>query len=182
MIEETVIENQTLLDEENYSECVFKRCDLSSADLSKKRFFHCRFEGCNLTAVKLELTRLQEVTFYECKCMGVDFTLCDPQFLHLNFDHCQLRGCNFTEMPLKRIRLTGCQVRECHFVQSDMREGVFTESNFEGSLFHKTRLEKADFREAISYQINPENNPLKGAKFSKLEALSLLEGFGILLE
>jgi len=114
--------------------------------------------------------------------MGVDFTLCDPQFFHLDFEKCQLRGCNFTEMPLKGTRFFSCQVRECHFVQCDLRECVFTDSNLEGSVFHHTRLEKADFREATLFQINPENNFLKGAKFSKLEALSLLDGLGILVE
>lgn len=179
MLEEAVVKKGEPIDEDAYMECEFQKVDFSGLDLSKKRFSNCRFIGCNWTATKVELTRLQDVSFLESKVMGVDFTLCDPNFLSLAFEKCLLNGCNFTEMVLKGAKFVESQVKECHFAQSNVKGGSFRGSNLEGSTFHQTNLEKCDFSEAENYAIDPLNNRLKGAKFSQVEALSLLKGLGI---
>lgn len=182
MVEEKIIEKVNSLEEDGFLECTFEGCDFSNADFSKKRFLNCKFFRCNWTATKVENTRLQEVSFVESKVMGVDFTLCDPAFLRLFFEKCLLRGCNFTEMKLQGSKFITSDVKECHFVQSDLKKASFRGSNLEGTAFHHTNLVEVDFVEAIYYAIDPLNNPLKSAKFSKLEALALLQGLEITLE
>ena len=66
---------------------------------------------------------------------------------------------DFTEADLKGVKLTGC--------------------NFQNATFQNTNLEKADFREAKNYSIDPEQNRLKGAKFSLPEVIVLLDKYQI---
>lgn len=114
--------------------------------------------------------------------MGLDFNKCDPKFLSFSFEKALLVGCNFTDLSLNKVRFDDSEVRECIFVQCDLREASFAKCNLKGTLFHNTRLEKANFSGAQEFVINPINNPIKGAKFSKWEALGLLDGLGILID
>jgi len=58
---------------------------------------------------------------------------------------------------------------------------VFRGSDLEGSLFHKTGLERADFSGARAYAIDPTANRIKKAKFSYPEVLTLLAPFEIVV-
>lgn len=182
MIEEKVFEKIQDLEEKEYFECSFLGCEFIEKKFNHKKFFNCLFERCALTGVQLEKARLQQVVFKESKLMGIDFTLCDPTFLKLQFQKCLLRGCNFTEMNLKEISFEDCVVKECHFVQCNLEKANFRRANLEGTLFHKANLAKANFVEAIHYVINPLNNNLKEAHFSKPEVYSLLMDLGIIVE
>lgn len=50
---------------------------------------------------------------------------------------------------------------------------------FNGSLFNKTILNRADFTDAVNYQINILQNEVTKAKFSRFEALNLLHSLDI---
>ena len=68
----------------------------------------------------------------------------------------------------------------------DFREADLSETDFDGtdlseSLFLNTNLTEADFVGAMNYDISPEKNKLKGAKFSLPEAMSLLFNLDIIL-
>jgi uncharacterized protein YjbI with pentapeptide repeats len=45
--------------------------------------------------------------------------------------------------------------------------------------FERSNLVKTDFREAINYSIDPNNNSIEGAKFTSIGALGLLDTFNI---
>lgn len=57
-----------------------------------------------------------------------------------------------------------------HFSGAD-----FTETNFSNSLFMQTDLSNADLTEANNYNIDIRFNEVKKAKFSRYEALRLLD-------
>jgi uncharacterized protein YjbI with pentapeptide repeats len=68
---------------------------------------------------------------------------------------------------------------EVDFSQADLSGASFMGSDMSGTVFDRSNLEKADFREAVNYQIDPEINKVKGAKFD-LEGLpGLLGKWGI---
>ncbi|GAH27414.1 unnamed protein product, partial [marine sediment metagenome] len=52
-------------------------------------------------------------------------------------------------------------------------------TDFTKSLFIHTNLTKADFTESINYNIDPNQNEIKNAKFSFPEVVSLLNHFDI---
>jgi hypothetical protein len=51
-----------------------------------------------------------------------------------------------------------------------------------GARFEESNLERADFRTASHYSIDPEMNKLKGAKFSLLGIPGLLDKYGIIID
>ena len=65
-----------------------------------------------------------------------------------------------------------CNLSECKFKYCDLKNTHFSECD----------LKKADFRETKGYEINPFNNLIKGAKFSRTEAISLLKYLDIIIE
>ncbi|WP_425542813.1 pentapeptide repeat-containing protein [Algoriphagus jejuensis] len=68
---------------------------------------------------------------------------------------------------------------ETDFSQADLSGSNFSGSELSGTVFDQTNLEKADFREAVNYRIDPERNKIKGARFD-LEGLpGLLGKWGI---
>ena len=61
------------------------------------------------------------------------------------------------------------------------RPSNFADTDFSNSLFSHADLSHANFSGAYNYRIDLQNTKLKGATFSRLEALSLLDGLEIKL-
>ena len=75
-------------------------------------------------------------------------------------------------------------VEECKAHNVDFREGNFSNSNFtytdlSGSFFSNTTLSGTDFSEAINYDIDIYRNIIEKAKFSRFEAVRLLDSLDI---
>jgi uncharacterized protein YjbI with pentapeptide repeats len=71
---------------------------------------------------------------------------------------------------------------ECDFKEVDLTEANFAGSVFRDTLFHQANLQKADFRSAQNYSIDPRNNNVNKARFAQPDVLGLLAPFGILVE
>ena len=80
------------------------------------------------------------------------FDFSDCRFGDCTFDDCRLAGADFRGVPLGRTQFSRCD------------------------------LEKADFREATEYIIDPTTNRLRGARFSFPDVVALLNGFGLKIE
>jgi len=50
------------------------------------------------------------------------------------------------------------------------------------AIFQKTVLEKADFRSAFNYSIDPDQNRITKARFSRLGVVGLLDKYRIEIE
>jgi len=77
-------------------------------------------------------------------------------------------------------------MRECRAKEVDFRNATLTNANFigtdfKGALFSNTHLEGANFTDSSNTMIDIRSNHLKGAIFSRYEALFLLETMGIVL-
>lgn len=53
-----------------------------------------------------------------------------------------------------------------NFSETDLNNSSITNFDLLDAIFENTNLEKADFRNSMHYSIDPENNNVKGAKFS----------------
>ena len=76
----------------------------------------------------------------------------------------------------------GSILKDCNFFETNLAGADFNACNLEGSLFEQCDLSEADFRNAEKYSINPDQNKLKGAKFSLPEVLSFLAPLDIIIE
>src|SRR5690606_2816398 len=102
-----------------FDACTFSACDFSSADFSKSEFVDCVFESCNLSLVKLNGTGIKNITFKNCKLVGVEFHECSDFLFEVFFEQCVL---DFS---------------------------AFLEKKMPGSVFNKCKLEQTDFTNAI---------------------------------
>jgi len=68
------------------------------------------------------------------------------------------------------------------FTETDLSMAVFKNSDLLNTSFMRTNLEKADFRSAFNYSIDPELNKIKKAKFSAEGLSGLLTKYNIDIE
>lgn len=166
-----------------FEECTFVDCNFSNAVFERCNFINCSFTRCQLSLVSLPYTRLFGVSFVECKLVGVDWTRATWSEYHkdfeLSFRQSILNDSSFFGLTLQGLILDECKVQDVDFREGDFSKAVMTYSDFTHSLFMRTNLQSADFTEATQYSINVLENQLQGAKFSKFEAVYLLESLGI---
>ncbi len=165
-----------------YDGCVFRNCAFAGAMLDKITFIDCRFEECDLSNASIAQTAFKTVQFSQCKMLGLQFNNCNPFLLQLQFANCQLDFSNFYQMELKGTQFGHCSLLEADFTDTDLSSANLSHTQLAGTVFYQTNLEKADLRHAIGYTIVPEQNRLKGAKFSLPDVVGLLTQHGIVIE
>jgi uncharacterized protein YjbI with pentapeptide repeats len=127
-------------------------------------------------------TAFQEAEFSDCKLTGVRFDDCNPFLLAMHFSHCILNLASFYQLKLNGARMLHCNLQEADFTEAELKSANFEGSQLHGTVFYYSTLEKADFRNAFGYIINPSNNKVKGAKFSRDGLDGLLKEYGIKVE
>lgn len=162
-----------------FEECRFNDCNLSSACFKKCWFIDCRFENCNLSVAKFDFSRFVDVVFKDCKVIGINWTTVDWPTIALSsplhFENCMLNDNSFLGLNLSRIVIKNCDAHDVDFRDGVFSDADFTHTDFANSLFNGTDLAGANFTEAFNYNINIMNNKIKNAKFSRFEAIRLLE-------
>jgi len=166
-----------------FEECTFEGCDFSEAIFKDCKFIDCQFTNCNLSLVKFDQSRFTDVIFEDSKVIGVDWTKATWPSIALGspfkFIKCIISDSTFFGLSLKEIVIEECKAHDVDFREADFNEAILTYTDFSNSLFNETNLTQADFTEAVNYQIDIFLNDIKGAKFSRYEALSLLDSLEI---
>jgi len=166
-----------------FEECEFKRCDFSAAALTQSKFVDCTFLECNLSLAKVKASKFSGVEFNECKAVGINWTAAAWSKLitaaPLKFRKCILHDSSFFGLTLVDFVIEECKARDVDFRETNLSDALCCHTDFTGSLFSRTNLSGADFTDAIHYDIDVLNNEIKGAKFSRYEALRLLDSLEI---
>lgn len=176
--------NEEILSRE-FDNCFFINCNFSESKFSHCKFYECRFVNCNLSLAKVNGCSFFDTSFEDSKLIGLNWTeaawptikLSNP----LKFYKCVLNDTSFFGLCLREISMTECQAHDVDFRETDCTDADFTQTDFENSLFGKTNLTRADFTDAINYNIDIFLNEIKKAKFSLPEATSLLNCLDIQL-
>lgn len=179
--QDEVFENATALVVAAYDNCVFKSCDFSEATFSGIQFSHCVFEHCNLSLAQLDQTAFQVVTFKGCKLLGLLFYTCQSLGFSVAFKYCQMQHASFYNMKLKKTPFLSCSLQEVDFTNADLSQAIFDDCDLTMAMFDATTLDKADLSTAYNFTIDPEQNSIKNAKFSRngLEGLLLKYGLNV---
>ena len=157
-----------------YENCKFINCDFSNTDLSGVKFLDCEFISCNLSLASLTKTSFIDVNFQDCKMLGLRFENCNDFGLAFSFSNCKLDHSSFYKLKLKKTDFKNSQLHEVDFSESDLANSTFDNCDLLNATFDRTILEKADFRTAYHYSIDPDNNRIKKARFSKSGLAGLL--------
>ena len=165
-----------------YEECTFKNCNFNSVDLSGITFRTCLFNNCDCSLTKLKNTILQDVRFVNSKLLGIQFNECNGFLLRLYFENCMLKLSVFYKLKLKNTVFTNCNLQEADFSEADLAGAAFDNCDLLLATFMHTNLEKADFRSASNYSINPEINRIRNARFSIPGVTGLLTTYDIEIE
>lgn len=165
-----------------YDGCTFTNCNFSDVDLSNNAFIDCDFDGCNLSNAKLMNCALNSVRFKNCKLLGLSFNDCNKFVFVVNFRNCNLSMSSFFQVKLKATKFTACELCDVDFVEADLTLSSFDDCNLNGAVFMKTILFKADLETAINYSIDPNQNIIKKARFSRHGIHGLLDQFNITIK
>lgn len=165
-----------------YEGCTFINCNLSNTDLGNIRFTECTFKGCNLSNARVPKTTLNDVVFKECKILGINFENCDTYLFSVSFDHCVLNYSSFYKRLLKKTPFVHCTIHEADFTDCDLTQSSFDHCDLTNTKFENTNLEKADFRSAMNYTIDPDLNKIKKAQFSLPAVVGLLQKYDIVIK
>jgi len=173
---------EQLRNQQEWEECLFVDCNFAEADLRHKRFIDCRFERCNLALATLTGTGMQGAHFVECKLTGVQFAACQDMLFGVGFDQCQLHYASFAGKKLRGTRFQNCSCTEADFTQADLTNAVFEYTTLSRAIFHHTQFNGADFTTATDFVIDPENNPLRQARFTVAGLVGLVSKYGVVVE
>lgn len=175
--------SKSCIEKKEFDCCIFENCNFSDAIFKHCHFNDCEFINCNLSMLKIEYSDFIEVSFVRSKLIGIDWSrVAWPHFIFtspIKFYQCILNDSSFHALILPEIVIEECSAQHVDFREADLNNANFTATDFNGSLFNKTILNNADFSDAFNYQINILENTIKKAKFSRFEALSLLNSLDI---
>jgi len=165
-----------------YTNCIFMHCNFESCNLIGAKFENCTFNECNLSMANIAGVAFQDVRFLDCKLLGLRWDECNDFGLSIFFRGCYLNDSSFYGLKLRKTTFESCTLHEVDFSTADLSESVFIDSDLENAVFQQTNLVKTDFRSAINYSINPEQNKIKKAKFSIPEVVGLLTQHDIIIQ
>lgn len=192
MSEEIVLHEDKQFARINYAEkalrnrefhrCSFIGCDFTKSDLRNISFVDCKFEHCNLTMANIDGVSFSNAAFSGCKLLGLNFTRCNSYLFSFQFENCMMEYAIFFGTKLKKTIFRECNLRHVDFSEADLSMSNFSDSDLYDAQFHHTNLERADFRTATNFSINPETNRMKQARFSALGLGGLLHKYQLDIE
>jgi fluoroquinolone resistance protein len=164
-----------------FEDCTFDHVDLGGRDLTSAKFVDCTFDTCSLVVSKVIDCVFVRVRFRGCRLGGITWSRA-RKLESVSFDGCQLNDGSFLGLRLEGCAFTDCVARGTIFRDANLAKATFRGTNLALAEFVNCDLRGADFRGATDYELSPADNRVEKARFSFPEAMSLLKGFGILLE
>ncbi len=163
----------------DYESCIFTNCNFSEISLRSFRFTECEFMDCDLSNAKIDETAFQDIQFINCKLLGLKFDSCSPFLLTFNFINCNLNFTSFYQLKIEKTIFKNCKMHEIDFAETNLSNAVFDNCDLSKSVFENSNLSKVNFISSYNFDINPELNILKKAKFSKENVIGLLSSYNI---
>jgi fluoroquinolone resistance protein len=179
--ENTDFSGQDLFDKE-YVKCEFINCNFSKSNLRSTDFIDCSFRLCDFSLAVMDNTGLKNVQFSSCKLMGINFSATSNFLFAVGFADSTLDYSSFFKKKMKKTVFKDCSLKEVDFEEADLSMAVFNNCDLLGTIFSRTNLEKADFRSALNYALDPEINSIKKAKFAYSGIAGLLAKYNIDIE
>lgn len=165
-----------------YENCMFVNCSFHGINLSNNIFRECTFQDCDLSLCNLTESTLNDISFFGCKLVGVQFDWCRVFLFSVKFENCDLKLSVFYKRKIKKTHFKNCNLQEADFTEAELTESVFDNCDLQRTVFQFTNLEKVNFSTSFNYSIDPEQNRIKKARFSRMGLGGLLDKYGIVIE
>lgn len=165
-----------------FYDCRFDKCDFSNSIVSSCKFNECTFVDCNLSMMNPSLSVMNNVVFGNCKILGVKFNHCHDFIFEVSFKNCILDYSSFENRKMSKTCFDKCSLKSADFGGADLRQTKFIETDLSEAIFQFTNLQEADFTSAVNYTIDPDENNIKKARFSRDGIQGLLYKYNIIIE
>jgi uncharacterized protein YjbI with pentapeptide repeats len=97
----------------------------------------------------------------------------------ISFDSSSIDLCSFTRLKLKKTLFQNSKITEADFTGCDLSDSIFKNCDLTRTMFWHTNLERTDFRSSFNFEIDPDQNRIKKAKFSLAGLAGLLGKYDI---
>src|ERR1017187_3912730 len=94
-----------------YNNCNFSNCNFQKAELKRDEFIDCVFNSCNFSLAALNDSGIKNVSFTDCKLMGIDFSKCNSFLFTVSFNNCILDYSSFAKKKRSEERRVGKECR-----------------------------------------------------------------------
>lgn len=175
-------EKSVSLERGEYEDCTFKNCNFANQFLNGYTFENCSFTDCNLSNANIQNSSFRQVHFERCKLLGIHFNTANPFLFEVYFTESQADFSSFYQCNLKSSKFNKSQFVSVDFSDSNLSGVSLNSCDFKNAIFNNTNLEKADFSTANNFEINPERNKIKHAKFSLQGLQGLLQHHKIIIK
>lgn len=162
-----------------FERCRFEKCTFTGARFYDTRFTDCVFIGCELTTMGVAGTSFTNVTFTNCRAMGVDWTAAHQLTFSVSFDQCRLDNSMFGGMRLKGLKVVDCNLQGADFSGCDLTNARFPKSDTGGALVRHATVKGADFSGARDFAYDARTNKAGKTKVSLETAALLLSELGL---
>jgi len=166
----------------DYENCIFKNCDFSDFNFSGFKFSDCDFYDCNLSMAGVSDTAFRDVNFRDCKMLGLQLDQCNAFGFSVNVKSSVLNHSSFFQMDLRKCRFQDSIFHEVDFTEANLAKLNLENCDFRQSVFDHTNLDGANFKTALNFAINPNQNSIKKTKFSFDNISGLLSHLDIIID
>ena len=102
--------------------------------------------------------------------------------LNFKFVDCQLNVASFYKLNLQNTLFKNCNLQEVDFTEVNLSKAILDNCDLKNGVFQQSNLESTNFKTAINFNINPSENNMKNAIFSRETIEGLLQQFQIKVE
>ena len=176
---EKVIYTGQKVSSREFENCIFKDCDFCNTAFLSSTFMDCEFIDFNLSMLDVSGSSLKNVVFKNSKLLGIAFHACDDFLFQVAFENCVLDFASFANKKMPKTHFTCSSLKEVSFEATYLKQSVFENCDLTRAVFNDTNLTECNFTSASNYQIDPEFNVLKKARFSLQGIPGLLEKYDI---
>jgi len=141
----------------------FKSLSLSSKELVSKELDGCTFKECDFSEAILNKRKFIDCHFVKCNLSLIKIE--QSKFLDVSFEECKAIGVDWTKASWSSFAL----ISPIKFYKS-----IINDSSFFG-----LSLQEIEIEECKAHDVDFREGNFSGAKFSRYEAIRLLESLGV---
>ncbi len=166
-------------DREEFDYCEFSNCVFG--ELKRIDFTDCVFKNCNLSNAYFRNCKLQDITFIDCKLIGANFSQVADFGFCIACESCNLDYTSFDKKKINKSSFKNCKMHGANFTQADLSKASFINCDFADALFANTNVSGVDFTTSKNFLIDPNLNKIKKAKFLSQDLHALLYRHDIII-
>jgi uncharacterized protein YjbI with pentapeptide repeats len=166
--------------ERSYESTEFRSCSFN--DITGVAFTDCLFSSCNMSNAQVAKAKAQDLTFRDCKLIGINFYQMLDFGFSLHFENCLLDYASFDKKKMNKSTFENCKLHGANFSKADLSKAIMKDCDLADAIFDGTNLSGMDFTTNRNFSIDPQQNLIRKARFAAHGLAGLLTKYEIIIE